>query len=348
MCHNPRLGSDISNLLYIIIICLTNCYILAWVPVHWLDNTLVKQLGQVSGVSVDPNNDDNIYLFHRGDRVWNMNVFGRENNYLQRDLGPISTPTIIVLHSNGSVIRSWGDGLFYLPHGITVDKHNNVWVTDVALHQVMKFPPSSNSPQIVLGEQFIPGKDSRHFCKPTSVAVASNGDFFVADGYCNFRILKFNAAGVKILEWGRSVLNAVVRPPGDNEFRIPHALTIAEDKDLLCVADRENGRVQCFNINNGTFVMSLSSPELGSRIFSVAYSPAKGMFFIINGPKLMGNSEPVCGHVVSAFDKFKIVARFGLSLKNPHNIAVSSDGKFVYVGELEPNMAWKFVQSEYN
>jgi hypothetical protein len=27
-------------------------------------------------------------------------------------------------------------GRFYLPHGITTDKDNNYWVTDVALHQV--------------------------------------------------------------------------------------------------------------------------------------------------------------------------------------------------------------------
>lgn len=27
---------------------------------------------------------------------------------------------------------------FYLPHGITTDKDNNYWVTDVALHQVNK------------------------------------------------------------------------------------------------------------------------------------------------------------------------------------------------------------------
>jgi hypothetical protein len=30
---------------------------------------------------------------------------------------------------------------------------------------------------------------------PTAVAVAASGDFFVADGYCNSRVMKFNKDG---------------------------------------------------------------------------------------------------------------------------------------------------------
>ena len=71
---------------------------------------------------------------------------------------------------------------FYLPHGLTVDKQGNIWVTDVGLHQVFRFPPGSDTPDMTLGERFIPGTDQKHFCKPTDVAVMSNGDFFVSDG----------------------------------------------------------------------------------------------------------------------------------------------------------------------
>jgi peptidylamidoglycolate lyase len=51
--------------------------------------------------------------------------------------------------------------------------------------------------------RFIPGNDDEHFCKPSAVAVMSNGDFFVADGYCNNRILKFSPEGEIILQWGK-------------------------------------------------------------------------------------------------------------------------------------------------
>jgi peptidylamidoglycolate lyase len=97
---------------------------------------------------------------------------------------------------------------FFLPHGLTVDGQSNVWLTDVALHQVFKFPPKGGNgqPTLVLGTRFEPGNDDTHFCKPTAVAVTSTGDFFVSDGYCNHRIIKYNAEGKKLLVWGRSNL----------------------------------------------------------------------------------------------------------------------------------------------
>jgi len=95
-----------------------------------------------------------------------------------------------------------------MPHGITVDCENNVWLTDVGLHQVFKFGPSSKNSSgnllMVLGTAFEPGNDFDKFCKPTSVAVVTNGEFYVADGYCNSRIIKFSAEGRVLLEWGRS------------------------------------------------------------------------------------------------------------------------------------------------
>lgn len=95
-----------------------------------------------------------------------------------------------------------------MPHGLTVDKQSNVWVTDVALHQVFKFPPNGGSgqPVLALGTRFEPGNDDTHFCKPSGIAVMTSGDFFVSDGYCNHRIVKFSADGRKLLQWGRSTV----------------------------------------------------------------------------------------------------------------------------------------------
>lgn len=44
--------------------------------------------------------------------------------------------------------------------------------------------------------------DNKHFCKPTDVAVASTGEFFVADGYCNSRIMKFDREGKLLAQFG--------------------------------------------------------------------------------------------------------------------------------------------------
>ena len=86
-----------------------------------------------------------------------------------------------------------------MPHGLKIDPEGNIWVTDVGLHQVMKFERGQTKPSLgkkktflyryfhlkflVLGTKFVPGNDEKHFCKPTSVAVSSSGLIFVADGY---------------------------------------------------------------------------------------------------------------------------------------------------------------------
>ncbi|KAJ9575161.1 hypothetical protein L9F63_025889, partial [Diploptera punctata] len=169
---------------------------------NWPDPS--KRLGQLSAVSFDA--DGNIVVFHRGERVWDGNSFQSNNVFNQRDLGPIAQPTVVVFNtSSGLVVHEWGSNLFYLPHGLTVDSTNNVWVTDVALHQVFKFPPGGGSkPLLTLGVAFVLVFDNDHFCKPTAVAIMSNGDFFVSDGYCNSRILKYDKNGKFLMQWGRN------------------------------------------------------------------------------------------------------------------------------------------------
>lgn len=57
---------------------------------------------------------------------------------------------------------------FYLPHGISVDLVGNLWLTDVALHQVFRYRNDNlEQPDLILGERFVPGNDAGHFCQPT-------------------------------------------------------------------------------------------------------------------------------------------------------------------------------------
>lgn len=49
--------------------------------------------------------------------------------------------------------------------------------------------------RLVLGQKFEPGSDMYHFCQPTSVAIAPDGEIVVADGYCNSRIMLFDLRG---------------------------------------------------------------------------------------------------------------------------------------------------------
>lgn len=70
----------------------------------------------------------------------------------------------------------------------------------------LQFKPGELEPALTFGHSFQPGPGVRHLCMPTSIAVASTGEIFIADGYCNNRILKFNAAG--------GLLRIIPNPPG--------------------------------------------------------------------------------------------------------------------------------------
>uniref|UniRef100_A0A8C2K7Y3 Peptidylglycine alpha-amidating monooxygenase n=1 Tax=Cyprinus carpio TaxID=7962 RepID=A0A8C2K7Y3_CYPCA len=173
------------------------------------------QLGQVSGLALKSNGD--LIIFHRGDHIWGINSFNFNGVYQQKDLGPIQQSTIMVVDPvKGKVLKASGRNMFYMPHGITTDKDDNYWVTDVALHQVFKLSSDGKDRQLlVLGEAFEPGSDKKHFCQPTDVAVDPvTGNVYVSDGYCNSRILKISPEGKYISHWGAEAEHRSVKKGG--------------------------------------------------------------------------------------------------------------------------------------
>ena len=72
---------------------------------------------------------------------------------------------------------------------------------------MFKFTPKREK-VLELGVAFSPGSDHNHFCKPASVAVdAETGVVFVADGYCNSRIVLFSPTGEYLMEQNAAVNN---------------------------------------------------------------------------------------------------------------------------------------------
>ncbi|XP_050305336.1 peptidyl-alpha-hydroxyglycine alpha-amidating lyase 2-like isoform X2 [Anthonomus grandis grandis] len=292
------------------------------------------KLGQVSAVSV--NSALQPVIFHRADRSWNIFTFNETHHYQQIPSGPIKDHTVLTLDpQTGSILGRWGASLFYMPHGLTIDRHDNLWLTDVAMHQAFKFKPGEIKPTLTFGELFVPGTDARHLCKPTSIAVATTGEIFIADGYCNSRILKYNAAG--------GLLKIMPNPPEFLSLQVPHSLALIEPMDRLCIADRENMRVVCPRAGlysvKGTKepALTISQPDMG-RLFAVA---AKGkLIYAVNGPTRM---LPVQGMTIdpeteSVIDHWAPEEGF----ENPHDIAVCANGSALYVAEIGPNRIWKF------
>ncbi|XP_037588459.1 peptidyl-glycine alpha-amidating monooxygenase isoform X6 [Cebus imitator] len=299
--------------------------------------------GQVSGVAVDPKN--NLVIFHRGDHVWAGNSFDSKFVYQQRGLGPIEEDTILVIDpNNAAVLQSSGKNLFYLPHGLSIDKDGNYWVTDVALHQVFKLAPNNKEgPILILGRSMQPGSDQNHFCQPTDVAVdPGTGAIYVSDGYCNSRIVQFSPSGKFITQWGEESSGSSPQP---GQFSVPHSLALVPHLDQLCVADRENGRIQCFKTDTKEFVREIKHSSFGRNIFAISYIP--GLLFAVNGKPHFGNQEPIQGFVMN-FSNGEIIDVFRPVRKHfdmPHDIVASEDGT-VYIGDAHANTVWKFTLTE--
>lgn len=184
-------------------------------------------------------------VYHAGGgNIWVAERCGGNENCLDTpDVDPI-----LLIDSNGRVLKSFGAGLLVWPHGMFVDADGNVWIADGKGdptrnkgHQVHKFSPEGEL-LLSLGLPGIAGKGNGVFDQPNDVLVASNGDIFVADGHSsdgNNRIVKFNSAGEYQMEWGG-------KGTGPGLFEVPHDLAM-DSGGRLFVADRGNNRIQIFD-----------------------------------------------------------------------------------------------------
>ncbi len=254
-------------------------------------------LGGVSGVAV--NSHGQVIIFHRGDHP------------------------LIILAKEGKFIRSLGEGWFTSPHGLRIDQQDNLWVTDVGNHTVTKISQEGKV-LLSLGTKNTPGEDATHFDKPTDVAVAPNGDFYVSDGYGNSRVVKFDAGGKLLRVWGK-------KGAAEGEFNLPHAVCL-NSAGQVWVADRENNRVQVFNAN-GRFQKQFT----GFAPFGLYVLPDSA-FFVADGR----------AHRVSKISaEGKILTSWGRQgsgpgeLNLPHGITVDAEGS-VYVAEIDGKRVQKF------
>jgi len=289
------------------------------------------KVGQIGGVAVNPS--DQPVIFHRGTTEWGAKTFNLKTNNLNEPRAAIDEDTILTLDpDNGKVLSSWGKGMFYMPHGLTIDSEGNTYVTDVGLHQVMRFPAGQTKPDLILGVAFESGHDEKHFCKPTDVAVSEKtGDIFVSDGYCNSRILKFSADGR---------LKQII----DGDWTVPHSLALFEESDVLCVANREGQKIDCMKAGIERPLYA-NRDETGQKVTTYT---GVGRPYAIDGKGTalltMSGSPNIRGLTIdTASDSLPIIDEWAKNdnLASPHDIAVSLTGDAIYVAEITPGKGAK-------
>jgi hypothetical protein len=159
---------------------------------------------------------------------------------------------VMVYDRDGRFVRSWGEGMFSMrAHGITIAPDGAIWFVDDGEHTARKFTRGGEL-LLTLGTRGRPSETGYDgttvasvarggppFNRPTNLAVAANGDLYVADGYGNARVHRFSAKGDLLGSWGEP-------GSGAGQFMLPHGIAVHRDGRVF-VADRENDRIQIFS-----------------------------------------------------------------------------------------------------
>ena len=294
---------------------------------NWAKMPEGRTWGSTAGVSVDSH-----------DHIWVAERCGA-NSCAGSNLDPI-----LEFDQSGKLIKSFGGGMFVFPHGLYIDKQNNVWVTDGQAKdgrgdQVFKFS-AEGKVLLTLGKAGVAGDSEDTFNQPSAVIVAPNGDIFVGDGHggkSNARIVKFDKNGKFIKTWG-------THGSGPGEFNVPHTLAF-DSKGRLFVGDRANNRIQIFD-QDGNFIEQWTQFSRPSGIFIDKHD----MIYVADSES---NSKPHPGWKrgmrVGYVKDGSVIAFIPDPEANPINtsaaegVAVDSKGT-IYGAEVGPKDLKKYVK----
>ena len=178
---------------------------------------------EVAGVAC--NSHDHVYVFCRGEHP------------------------VIVFDKDGHFLDAWGEGVFETPHGIFIDREDKVHLVDCGDHTVRTYtaagafidmlgsPGGSSDTGFRMGHSPV-DHAAGPFNRVTNVAVCADGTRYVADGYGNSRVHKFDSSGQCVHSWGEP-------GSGPGQFNLPHGIAV-DSAGTVYVADRENSRIQLF------------------------------------------------------------------------------------------------------
>ena len=175
----------------------------------------------------------------------NVFVFNRSEHALMEFAG------------SGKYLRTLAQGLFSQPHGLRIDREDQIWVTDVGAHIVVKMDPKGRI-LMVLGikgraEEWHQAGHLRCFNEPNDLAFGPKGEIYVTQGHGKgeSRVIKFDADGEFVKTWGGE-------GAGPGQFNVPHSI-VADARGNLYIADRSNQRIQVFD-GDGRFLSEQKHP----------------------------------------------------------------------------------------
>ena len=220
-------------------------------------------MGELQGVAT--NSKGHIFAFFRGPqtRLWEFTPDGKFEKEIAK-----------------------GYYGFAFAHSVRIDSGDNIWTVDEGTNVITKFNPDGTRVLMILGHRPDasdgpyatphgpnPETGKYTFCRPTDVAWDGQGDIFVADGYCNNRVLKYDRAGHFLAEVGGPAPGK-----GDNQFNLPHALQVDHAGNVY-VADRGNNR---YVVLDNDLKWKTAYPNLGTAWSDCISQGAHQYLFVSN------------------------------------------------------------------
>ena len=164
-----------------------------------------------------------------------------------------SPNAIVIFNPDGSLGGQWGNSLAGGLHGCALveqDGGEYLYMVHTAQHRIVMYSLTGDELWSI-GWPQESGKytDGNRF-NPTGIAVAPDGRFWVADGYGRGWVHAYDADG----NW-LSCFGGPGEEPG--KFRTPHGISYdgRAETPRLMVADRENHRVQVFDLDGNYLSM---------------------------------------------------------------------------------------------
>jgi streptogramin lyase len=284
------------------------------------------------GASVFADTPDRILVLTRGDVPRDpMSNERRRANY------------VVELDRNGNEIGNWSqwDTMITSPHSIAIspyDPERHVWVVDNTRQQVWKFTNDGKTLVQTWGEPNVVGDGENTFNGVSSIAFLPDGSVLFGDGYDGTRVVKYDAQGDYVMEFGAG---------GPRPFNRIHAVAVDANRRII-VSDRNNSRVQVFT-ENGEFIEEWPNTRRPNSIIV----DAENDVWLLDGRAGMGrlvkyNSAGVlqdywgvggtpCTEVQPEGPQCVEGA-----MSNPHGMSVDTEGN-LYVADYDNNRVLKFV-----
>ena len=293
--------------------------------------------GEVSGVAADT--PDRVIVAVWGDR----STEGRQER-------PGSSNYLVVVDRNGNITENWTqwDSIFNKPHQVYIspyDAERHVWVVERGggkgvNMQVFKFTNDGSELVMRLVDRDHPttraaARANPHpgpytYGDPAVLAFLPDGSFLLGDGYWNSRIVKYNAEGEYMMEWGEL-------GSGPGQFDLVHGVAVDRDRRVY-VGDRTNNRIQIFT-EDGEFIEEWPDVSDPVGIF-IDENDAVWVISAVLNQILKYNSDGELQYYFGAFGGTR--GGFPGGLSRPHQMDVDQEGN-LYIASWDGGWLNKFI-----